>query len=89
VSDSGHASDETIGEHIGLAERRRIGGGSKSAREALVLVFDDGSAVVLRCRDGPAMGDDPALAGLEGRRLKVRGTRTDTALLADSWEPLS
>jgi hypothetical protein len=94
VNDPGSGcADEPAGraarEHVGTAERRPVGGRSKSERDALVLVFDDGSAVVLRRRDGPALGDDPALASLEGRRLKVRGTRTETALLADSWEALA
>ena len=74
--------------HIGRVERQRVAPGTKSERDALVLVLDDGTAPVLRRREGPALGDDEALAPLEGHRVKVEGSRTPTAVLADRWEIL-
>jgi hypothetical protein len=70
----------------GRVERRRVAAGTKSDRVALVLVLDDGAAPVLRRRGGPAFGDDPDLAALEGAHVRVTGTRTATAVLADRWE---
>ena len=62
--------------------RQVVALGSKSEREATVVVLD-GRPVVLRWRGADALDDDPRLAALAGRTATLTGTRLTTAFLVD------
>jgi hypothetical protein len=62
--------------------RRRIGGGSKSDHDAVVLETPERS-LILRRRGGNAFAD-PALDALVGQRVRLEGTATDTTFLIDT-----
>ena len=62
--------------------RRMVAVGSKSEREATVVVLD-GRPVVLRWRGAGAFDDDPGLAALAGSTVTLTGTRLSTAFLVD------
>lgn len=65
-----------------LVVRRMVAVGSKSEREATVVVLD-GRPVVLRWRGAGAFDDDPGLAALAGSTVTLTGTRLSTAFLVD------
>jgi hypothetical protein len=65
-----------------LVVRRVVAVGSKSEREATVVVLD-GQPVVLRWRGAGAFDDDPGLAALAGSTVTLTGTRLSTAFLVD------
>ena len=67
----------------GRVERRRIGRGSKSEHDAVVLVADAG-VYVLRQRGGHAF-EDPALDALAGKVLEFEGDLLDNTLHITSW----
>ncbi|HKA02955.1 MAG TPA: hypothetical protein VKD67_01460, partial [Acidimicrobiales bacterium] len=52
--------------------RRRIGAGSKSERDAVVL--DTGDRILILRRRGGNAFSDPALDALVGRRVRLEGT---------------
>ncbi|MEY2686494.1 MAG: hypothetical protein RL375_692 [Pseudomonadota bacterium] len=80
-------ADESEIETRGRVERRRLAAGTKSERLGEVLVGDDGVTWTLRRQGGPAFGD-AALAVLDGRRVRARGTARGTLLLLRGWELL-
>ena len=67
--------------------RRRVGEGSKSERDAVMLDTADAS-FVLRRRGGNAFSD-PQLDALVGRRARLEGTSMTTAAsgCAAQWPP--
>ena len=67
----------------GAVERRRVGRGSKSEHDAVVLVTESG-VHVLRRRGGHAF-QDPRLAKLVGRELEFEGELHDATLHVTSW----
>jgi hypothetical protein len=69
---------------VGDVVRRRIGAGSKSDRDAVVLETGD-ATLILRRRGGNAFSD-PALDALVGQRVRLVGTGTDTTFLIDRFE---
>jgi len=66
---------------VGDVVRTRIGAGSKTDHDAVVLDMGD-QTLVLRRRGGNAFAD-PALDELVGRRVRLEGTATDTTFLID------
>jgi hypothetical protein len=64
--------------------RRRIGVGSKSERDAVVVDTPDRS-FVLRRRGGNAFAD-PALDALVGQRVRLEGLAADTTFLIDRFD---
>ncbi|MDT9000713.1 hypothetical protein RQP53_15665 [Paucibacter sp. APW11] len=71
----------------GLVQRQRVDLGSKSEREALVLIDDQGQAHRLRRQGGNPFAD-PVLQGWEGQRLRLQGEPRDGYFLIHSWELL-
>ena len=67
----------------GRVERRRVGRGSKSEHEAVVLVTE-GGVYVLRRRGGHAF-EDPTLDALAGKVLEFEGELLDNTLHVTSW----
>jgi len=67
----------------GRVERRRVGRGSKSDHDAVVLATDD-NLYVLRRRGGHAFKDQ-ALDGLVGRVVEFEGELCDNTLHVTSW----
>jgi hypothetical protein len=67
----------------GRVERRRIGAGSKSEHEAVVLVAAD-RVFVLRRRGGHAFQDE-VLDGLVGSTLEFEGDELDNVLIVSAW----
>ena len=67
----------------GRVERRRVGRGSKSEHEAVVLVTE-GGAYVLRRRGGHAF-EDAALDALVGKVLEIEGDLLDNTLHLTAW----
>ena len=68
----------------GLVVRKRVGAGSKSDREAVVLQTGDGD-LVLRREGGNAFAD-PELDKLVGRRIRGVGRRTGYTFIMKDWE---
>jgi hypothetical protein len=66
----------------GDVTRRRIGAGTKSDHDAVVLETGD-RTLALRRRGGNAFAD-PALDALVGRHVRLQGTATDTTFLIDA-----
>jgi hypothetical protein len=81
VTDEGAAADPTTTITASVV-RRVVAVGSKSEREATVVVLD-GRPVVLRWRGAGAFDDDPRLAALAGSTVTLTGTRLGTAFLVD------
>ena len=71
----------------GPVVRQVVAVGSKSQREATVVVLD-GRPVVLRLRDAGAFDDDPGLAALAGRTATLTGTLLSTTFLVDEATPV-
>jgi hypothetical protein len=61
--------------------RRRIGAGSKSEHDAVVIDTGD-ETLILRRRGGNAFSD-PVLEALVGTRVRLEGTATDTTFQID------
>ena len=76
------ADNATVTTVTALVVRRVVAVGSKSEREATVVVLDD-QPVVLRWRGAGAFDDDPGLAALAGSTVTLTGTRLSTAFLVD------
>ena len=64
--------------------RKRVGAGSKSEREAVVLETGD-EDLVLR-REGGNAFSDPALDELIGHRIRGVGRRTGYTFILKEWE---
>lgn len=73
-------------EFSGLVCKRPIGGGSKSARDAVCLLTNDGQ-YVLRRQGGNAFAD-AELEGLIGKHIRGVGFTRDYTLILTSWEIL-
>jgi len=67
----------------GRVEIRRLGRGSKSDHDAVVLVTGEGT-YALRRRGGHAF-QDPVLEGLVGRELEFEGVLQDNVLHVTTW----
>ena len=67
----------------GRVERRRVARGTKSERDAVVLVTMDG-VYVLRRRGGHAF-EDSALDALVGRQLEFDGALHEATLHVTAW----
>jgi hypothetical protein len=76
------ADNATVTTITALVVRRVVAVGSKSEREATVVILDD-QPVVLRWRGAGAFDDDPGLAALAGSTVTLTGTRLSTAFLVD------
>ncbi len=72
----------------GRVERRRVGRGSKSEHDAVVLATDDDGVYVLRRRGGHAF-KDRTLDGLVGKAFEFDGELLDNTLHVTSWRELS
>jgi hypothetical protein len=70
-------------ELAGIVQRRPVASGSKSEREAVVLVTDD--AVLLLRRPGGNPFADPELDALVGKRVRCRGTVHGATLILEDW----
>jgi hypothetical protein len=82
-------SDEPpLEELAGRVERQRVAVGTKSERDALVLVLPDGRSLILRRRGAPTFDEDVQLAAHVGETVLVRGTPLETTLLVDDCETL-
>jgi hypothetical protein len=71
----------------GLVEFKHVSRGSKSERDACVLVADDGEELFLRRRQGHPYADD-VLKALAGKRIETTGTVIDRLFLMDEWTEL-
>ena len=71
----------------GRVERRRVGRGSKSEHDAVVLVTEH-DVHVLRRRGGHAF-QDAAIEALVGRTLEFEGDVHDGTLHVTSWREVS
>jgi hypothetical protein len=72
----------------GTVERRRVGGGSKSEHDAVVLATGD-AVYALRRRGGHAF-EDPVLDALVGKELEFEGLLQDNVFHVSFWrEPVS
>ena len=67
----------------GRVERRRVGRGTKSDHDAVVLVTDEGT-YTLRRRGGHAF-EDSVLDALVGQDLEFDGMLADNVLHVTSW----
>jgi hypothetical protein len=76
-------SDERTGQVV----RQPYAGGSKSERDAVLLVTD-GERLVLRRQGGNPFAD-PELDALVGKRLRCRGTIHGTTFILSGWDVLS
>jgi hypothetical protein len=70
----------------GRVERRRVGHGSKSEHDAVVLVADAG-VYTLRRRGGHAF-EDPALDALVGKSVEFDGALLDNTLHVTDWREI-
>jgi hypothetical protein len=70
----------------GNVVRRRVGAGSKSERDAVVIDTAD-TSFVLRRQGGNAFAD-PDLDALVGRRVRLEGTAMATTFVIDRWQLL-
>jgi hypothetical protein len=75
-------SDQAPDVVVGDVVRKRIGGGSKTDHDAVVL--DTGAQTLLLRRRGGNAFADPALDELVGRRVRLEGTATETTFLIDA-----
>ena len=66
---------------VGDVVRRRIGAGSKSDHDAVVVTTGE-RTLLLRRRGGNAFAD-PTLDDLVGKRVRLEGTATETTFLID------
>ena len=71
----------------GRIERRWVAQGSKSEREAVVLIDATGQAHVLR-RVGGNPFRDPQLDALLGQSLLLLGEVRDSYFLVHQWQPI-
>ncbi|NJM30663.1 MAG: hypothetical protein HC855_11660 [Rhizobiales bacterium] len=69
----------------GRVERKLVSKGSKSEREAIVLVTDEGEEFLLRRRGGNPF-TDAALDKLVGKVITLKGTLLQKLLLMDEWK---
>jgi hypothetical protein len=71
------------GEFRGLVSRHTVAEGSKSERDAVVLVTEGGELTLRRMGGNPFA--DPELDALVGRRLRFTGTVRGTTLIVRDW----
>jgi hypothetical protein len=69
----------------GIVERRRVGGVSKSAHDAVVLVTAS-QIFLLRRAGSENPWSDPALEELVGKRVRAQGTIVGPTLVLTEWE---
>lgn len=70
----------------GVVGRQRVGRGTKSDHDAVVLMTDDGPLRLRRAGGNPFA--DPDLEALVGCQLLVRGMRHGTLFILNEWEVL-
>ena len=79
----------TADELEGVVEVRVTGGGSKSQMRSVVLVPDEGDALVLHPRGSAALSADAGLAAYDGRRVRVVGHRGWSSFVVDEVTPVA
>lgn len=67
----------------GKVERKRVSAGSKSEREAVVLVTDETTWVLRRVGGNPL--HDPELDALVGKCVLCEGEPASTTLIVSEW----
>lgn len=72
----------------GILELRVTGAGSKSEMLSVVLVPDEGDAVVLHPREATSLSADADLATYAGRRVRVEGRRGWSSFVAVTVTPV-
>jgi hypothetical protein len=75
-----------MSEFTGRVEKKPRAEGSKSEREAVVLVTEKAEYVLRRQGGNPFA--DAELDKLVGRRIHCRGLLRDYTFIMDSWTPL-
>jgi hypothetical protein len=68
----------------GRVARKAVSGGSKSERNAIVLIDAGGKYLILRRRGGHPFVDE-VLDGLVGKDITLTGTVFDGLVLMDEW----
>jgi hypothetical protein len=71
----------------GTVIRRNVAPGSKSEREAVVLLTDQKQELILRKRGGNPFFD-PSLEELVGKQIQCEGTEHGQTLIMESWNIL-
>ena len=79
-------SDPMTIDVVTTIERRRVMGGTKQDRTALVAEIE-GRPFVLRRRGAPAFSEDAELAALVGTTVRLTGTPLTTVFLVDRVAP--
>ena len=72
---------EVIEKLSGEVRKERIGVGSKSEHDAVMLLTDDGRFRLQRKNANPF--DDPKLDGLVGKRIEARGQRAGPSFVVE------
>ena len=67
----------------GTVVRERVGAGTKSERDAILLVTEDGRRLQLRVKGGNPLYD-PNLEPFIGRIVRVEGTVAGALMIAES-----
>jgi hypothetical protein len=68
----------------GHVKQQTVAPGSKSERNAIVLVTPSGETYILRRQGGPAFVD-PALSPLVGHSIQAEGLATSGTLIMRNW----
>ncbi len=68
----------------GKVVQQTVAPGSKSERDAVVLVTPSGETYILRRQGGPAFMD-PALSSLVGHSIQAEGLATSGTLIMRQW----
>jgi hypothetical protein len=71
----------------GRVVKTRVGAGSKSDRQAIILAAEDGDWI-LRQKGGDSYTGQEALAPLVGKRIRVSGSVMDRHLFIERYEVL-
>lgn len=71
---------------VGRVERRLYAKGSKSERQAIILVTDDGEYLLRR--EGGNPFHDEALSSLVNHRIQLEGKKTDVSIIMTKWKVL-
>jgi hypothetical protein len=72
----------------GVVDVRVTNRGSKSEMRSVVIVPDDGDAVVLHPRGATSLSADADLASYAGRRVRVTGQQGWSSFLVDVVTPV-
>jgi hypothetical protein len=70
---------------VGVVSKKLYAEGSKSERQAVVLVTDDKTTFLLRRLDGNPF-QDSVLDQLVGKNISGRGVIYGTTFILDNWE---